>query len=377
MISGAPSLFVQASVSTKPIGVNAFLDEHVEHWWYYGASKVALRDALVAVATPGENVLLPSYVPDAVAEPFRELGLDVRYYAIRPDLGADMADVETRVDERTLAIVSVNYFGFPQPSLDELSTYSRDRDCYHVDDNAHASTSVHEGRLLGTHGDLGVTSLWKSFPVPDGALLYLPNAELRDRFEPSSLAGVRDRFDRTDFRYLCKSLVKNLGPTTDAVWKSVTTLTTANGDGPASPSARYEASKEPMSKLSSRVLATVDPVASRKRRRSNFRTWLETLDARQDLHPLYRFLSDGICPQAFPVVAEEPERFIAELSSVGVDAVHTWPRLPPIVDDDPAYQTASTLAQNVVVLPVHQQLDPEAIRDAGRSLLERPSLEVH
>ena len=376
MNAGAPSLFVQAAVSSKPIGVDAFLDDHLDHWWYYGASKVALRDALATVAEPGENVLLPSYVPDAVAEAFRELDLDVRYYAIRPDLGVNMADVERRVDERTLAIVTVNYFGFPQPTLDEVSTYSRDRGYYHIDDNAHAATSVHDGRLLGTHGDIGVTSLWKTFPVSDGALLYLPNADLRRRFEPSALGGARDRFDRTDLRYLCKSLLKNLSPTTDAVWKSVATLSEANGAGPTSPTDRYEESKKPMSKLSSHVLATVDPLACRERRRANFRAWLETVGGRRDIHPLYRLLPDGICPQAFPVVADRPERFIAELSSVGVDSVHTWPRLPSVVDDEPTYETASFLSRHIVVLPVHQQLDPEVIRDAGRAILERPPVEV-
>ncbi|WP_290819094.1 DegT/DnrJ/EryC1/StrS family aminotransferase [Halovivax sp.] len=371
MISGAPSLFVSTFATAKPVGIDAYVERHVDEYRYYGSGKLALRDGLRTVSDDGDNVLLPAYVPDAVAEPIRELGLEARYYAIRNDLGPDMADLEARLDAGTVAVVSVNYFGFPQPGLAELSAYARDNDCYHVDDNAHSALSVHEGRLLGTVGDLGITCLWKSLPLPDGALLYLQSSELRDRFEPSPLTGVNERFQGEDLAYVCKSFLKDVFADGTLVRNSLDALVhSRRGSEPLDPSERYESTKAPMSKLSAGLIAGVDPMAVRTRRRENYRAWLDVLADRPDVVSLYHSLPDGICPQSFPAYAETPERLLADLAALDVEGAHAWPRLSRDVDEDPAFETASRLARHVVSLPVHQHVNPEHIAAIGDAIVD-------
>jgi len=97
-----------------------------------------------------------------------DLGLEARYYRIQRNLAPDFADIERRIDDETVAVMSVNYFGFPQPGLAEFMSLVDEYECYHIDDNAHSPLSVDNGTLPGTRGDLGVTSLWKLLPIPDG-----------------------------------------------------------------------------------------------------------------------------------------------------------------------------------------------------------------
>ncbi|WP_306058965.1 DegT/DnrJ/EryC1/StrS family aminotransferase [Natronococcus wangiae] len=356
--------------SSGPTGIEAFVEQHARDVTYYGSGKAALRDGLASIAEPGQNVLVPAYLPDAVVEPFCELGLEPRRYRIKETLAPDLADVERRIDADTVAVMSVNYFGFPQPGLDELTALIDEHGCYHIDDNAHAPLSVVDGTLLGTRGDLGITSLRKLLPIPDGALLYCNSDGVRERFEPSSLSGVHERFDASDCQFVAKSLAVDVFSADDRVRRSVDALVTGrrNSLAAANPADRYEAGKRPMSKLSARVVDNSDPKAIRSARRENYRTWRRVLASRDDLEVRWESLPDGICPQVFPVRTRDPERFLAELEGVGMRGAHTWPRLAESVRTDPTYETSTALARETVVLPVQQCVDPSSIRAVGEKL---------
>ena len=155
-----------------------------------------------------------------------------------------------------------------------------------------------------------------------------------------------------------------------AVKQSVHALVTGAAAGPGSiePQERYQAGKGRMSKLTTHVLEDTDPESIRTRRRANYRAWYHVLAKRDDLEVVYPNLPSGICPQVFPVKASRPRRFLAELERCGVDGAHTWPRLSESVANDPAYETARRLAAEVVVLPVHQDVDTATIERTGKRL---------
>ncbi|GAB3036249.1 DegT/DnrJ/EryC1/StrS family aminotransferase [Natronobiforma cellulositropha] len=368
MISGSPSLFTWSLSEPRPVGLTSFLRQRADALWFYGSSKAALRDVLPALAAPGETILVPSYLPDAVVEPVEELGLETRYYAIEPDLSPDLADLERRLDDRTAAVVSVNYFGFPQPGLEATLDLAEEYDCYHVDDNAHGALSVDDGTLLGTRGHVGVASLWKLLPIPNGAVLYVSDEAVRRRFTPSPLATPRAGFDTEDYRFVMKSLAVDVLSTHTAVKQSIGALVSRRGGGVADPRTRYEASKEPLSKLSERILEDADPAVIRSARRENYRAWRRALRDRSDVDLLFPDLADGICPQVCPVRATRPARFRRELERCDVGGVHTWPRLAPAVLTDSTYETARTLSESVLTLPVHQHIDAAQIDAVGRCL---------
>lgn len=370
MISATPSVSLWALSSHRPADFESLLEQYVTAYAFYGSGKVALRDGLETISTAGQNVLLPAYLPDAVAEPIVELGLEPRFYAITESLSPDVDDLRNRIDAETAAVISVNYFGFPQPGLETISSITSEYECYHIDDNAHSPLSVDDGTLLGTYGDIGITSLWKQLPIPNGALLYLNSDRLAMGYTPSEYEGVRDRLDTTDCRFLIKSIAFELFDRNARLRESIDTLVNGSGMGrvTAEPRNRYENGKSQMSNLAHRVFVDADPEFIRSSRQANFSAWQRVLESRPDVTPVFDTLPDGICPQVFPVRVTDPSEFMWELEQVGVDGAHTWPRLSASVMDNPAYDTSNTLSATTVVLPVHQHIDPTAIEAVGDDL---------
>ncbi|MFC7238103.1 DegT/DnrJ/EryC1/StrS family aminotransferase [Saliphagus sp. GCM10025317] len=365
-----------ASHPNRPT-VAAYLEGRADEMAYYGSSKAALRDGLATLlAMDGEaatNVALPAYLPDAVVEPIRELGLEPRHYAITESLAPNQRDLESRIDDRTLAVVSVNYFGFPQRGFDVIESLVDEYDCSHVEDNAHGPLSLERGRLLGTRGDIGVTSLWKLLAIPNGAALYLSDPDVSARFEPSTLAGVDGRVRRSDLAFVCKSLATDAFARRPSLEDAATRVSRTNRGGEEIPdsNSRYEASKRRLSRLSASVLSGTDPYELRSRRRENYRAWSALFANRPDVDPLFETPPPGVCPQVFPVRTDRPERLRRLLESHGVHGVHTWPRLSRSVLKNPAYETAHRLSETVVLLPVHQHVDPDAIRAVERAIERR------
>ncbi|RKD97337.1 DegT/DnrJ/EryC1/StrS family aminotransferase [Halopiger aswanensis] len=408
MHRATPTLSVRSLASRNDQGLEAVFDDYARAYTYYGSGKVALRDGLAGLVESGQNVLIPAYLPDAVAEPFRDLDLEPRYYRVRPSFAPDFADLEARIDDETAAVMSVNYFGFPQPGLEEVAALVDERGCYHIDDNAHAPISVANGRLLGTDGDIGVTSLWKLLPIPNGAVLYRNSDAAVDAYEPSESAGVRGRVGLGDGAFVLKSPVRNVLDGVGGIGASLgallggstqvdddrrdanrngteteppesdrtepdggTTLEESDeGDDPpavGTPEERYEEGKTPMSKLSKYVLENADPDWIREQRRANYRTWHRILADRDDLAVVYDDLPEGICPLAFPVRADHPDDLVATFEDHGIGA-YTWPRLSTTVRDDPAYETARRLSSTIVALPVHQHIEPSTLEAIGDRL---------
>ncbi|WP_254809828.1 DegT/DnrJ/EryC1/StrS family aminotransferase [Natronosalvus amylolyticus] len=348
---------------SPPTDVETFLQQYADTYRYYGSGKCALRDGLAAVCSPGQNVLVPAYLPDAVVEPLFELGLEPRRYAIYDTLAPVIPDLESRADDRTGAVVSVNYFGFPQPGLEAIAELAHDHDWVHVDDNAHGALSVDETHgLLGTVGDIGITSLWKTLPVGDGAVLYCNDPEIADTFDPSDLAGVADSITREDLAFVCKSIAGDLLDSTAVLNDAVQTLITSRSSQRESdPRGRYESTKAPMSRLSSFVLTRANPIEIVARRRANYLAWHALFHSRPDVTPVFDELPPGICPQVYPVRTAEASKLLGLLERYGIDGAHTWPRLATAVLEDEAYETAHRLAREIVVLPVHQHIDTDTI----------------
>ncbi|MFC3958324.1 DegT/DnrJ/EryC1/StrS family aminotransferase [Halovivax cerinus] len=372
----------------RPADIFDFVERYVDDYWLYGSGKVALRD-VVAAMLPSQsdravcrrrrfgreepsdrrwNVLLPAYVPDAVPEPLRELGVEPRYYVISPELKPSVADVRRRVDGDTIAIVTIDYFGFPQPARERVASVAREYDCYLVDDNAHATLSVSDGHLLGTRGDAGVTSLWKTFPVPNGAICYVRNEALRGRFEQSDCSGVRGTLTGADARFVFTRAIRRALDRRPGLSRRFASVEERfYGAGVAPPAARYEAAKRPCSKLTAVVCARTDPIAVRDRRRQTYRAWLDACARSTGVRPLFGDLPEGICPQCAPVEADRPGRVRNRLTAAGID-VHTWPRLPTLVRETPTYATAQYLADHVLALPVDRRVQPEQVASVGASL---------
>ena len=98
-------------------------------------------------------------------------GVNLRYCPVHRDMTLDPGEVERhcRIHNPDLLYV-IHYAGWPQP-MAELVDLCRRRGMLLVEDCALSLLSEVDGRSLGTFGDWSVFCLYKTLPLPNGALL--------------------------------------------------------------------------------------------------------------------------------------------------------------------------------------------------------------
>lgn len=371
-IPGFPAVRPHHLVGGRHQGAQSVLDRpEVTHRLPYGYGKAAFRDLICMLeggATP--TVLLPAYVPDALVEAIRAADARPRFYAIESDLGPEVPDVVSKLDSEPVAATFVHYFGVPGRRFDEFRGTTADRDVPVVTDNAHASFSSDDDRLLGTRGVAGFTSLHKTLPVPNGAVLFVNDPD-RVAVEEGDLAGRATRYTSSDCRFALESLLAGAGRR-HPVLSGAVGLARRLQDRVASvrpqsgterdPVAIYRAATGRMSRLTARVLERIDPAAIIAARRDAYRAWDDGLSGVGGVDPCFDALPPGAAPQVFPIVADDADGLLGTLDRRGVDGAHTWPpRLPAAVTDNEEYPVANFLASHLVALPCHQDVDPGAV----------------
>jgi perosamine synthetase len=82
-------------------------------------------------------------------------------------LTVDPASIESRITDRTRAILPVHIFGMPC-NMDPIMTIARERKLAVVEDACQAWLAEYKGRKCGTIGDLGCFSFQESKHIPSG-----------------------------------------------------------------------------------------------------------------------------------------------------------------------------------------------------------------
>lgn len=359
--------------------MRSYLAEHGgSQYAFYGYGKVATRDGLdvlLAERPEAANVVLPAYLPHGIIEPFREVGLEPRYYRCDRRLRPNLEDVERLLDGESLAVMLTHYFGHPQPSEDvrAMRTLAENHEAFLIDDNAHAPLSTSGGQLLGTLGDIGITSLRKMLPIPNGALLFISNDSLSA--EHLTRSAVRDRYTAHDYRYCARSLSRSISGypgvreslsllrwIRDQTRRSTAMAAHKAADGGEDPREIYENAKGPMSRLARRVFDRTDPQRVIAARRANYRVWDRALRGLDGVEPVFSELPDGVCPQYYSVIVDDPND-LGPHRDVGAP----WPPLPHEIRNDAEFATENYLASHLYTLPVHQGLDLKGLGELKRN----------
>jgi len=310
--------------------------------------------------------LLPAYICRVVVEPFRELGIEPRFYKVSLNLRPDIIDIKNKIDNKTKGILVVNYFGFTQ-DIGEIKDICVKYGLYLIEDNAHGFLSKHDSHLLGTFGDIGFSSIWKTLPVPNGALLFINNEDLLARKEKIERILIsQNRLPQVSkkkiYIYILNSLLCNLelhyrfqAEFIRNIYRKLFPKKEMNS------SRMFQDAKVKISNISLRVINNIDLEDVCKKRRQNYNFWLNELRSREDVHFLFEGLPDGVCPLCFVVIEKEAERFSQEMLARGIQALH-WPPLPKEIKDNPEYPNANFLAKHIVLLPVNQSLDQDCLK---------------
>ena len=111
------------------------------------------------------------------------LGATVVFGEMDPStLTLDPADVESRITDRTKAIIVVHYSAYPT-DMDPIMEIAERRGIKVIEDVSHAQGGLYKGRLLGTIGHVGAMSIMsgKSLPCGEGGFLVTEDREIYER----------------------------------------------------------------------------------------------------------------------------------------------------------------------------------------------------
>src|SRR5207249_7185501 len=98
-------------------------------------------------------------------------GATIRYYTVDRRMQADPQEIDRLCAlHKPDVLYVIHYLGWPQP-MPALVDLCRQRGILVVEDCALALLSGMDGQALGTFGDWSIYCLYKTLPVPNGALL--------------------------------------------------------------------------------------------------------------------------------------------------------------------------------------------------------------
>ena len=142
----------------------------------------SLHLAYLAVGVgPGDEVVVPSMSFAATSNAVLYCGGTPVFADIvgTDDLGIDPADVEARLTERTKAVCTMHYGGYPS-AVEELRELCDSRGIALIEDAAHSPSADAGGRKLGTWGEIGCFSFFsnKVLSVGEGGLVSTDSDEL-------------------------------------------------------------------------------------------------------------------------------------------------------------------------------------------------------
>jgi dTDP-4-amino-4,6-dideoxygalactose transaminase len=349
-----------------------FMSSHYFLW----ARNAIYHSLRVAKLSPGDEVLVPSYVCKVVPEAILAHGAKVAFYRLDRKCCPDFTDLEGRIGARTRCLIAVHYFGFPQP-IARLREFCLRHNLFFIEDCAHVLQSEAAGQPLGSFGDVSVFSLRKFFPIYDGGELILnqPGAGLNMEWSGENLLFTlkvtKDILDqlvsRTTnpmirFPYSLVQLLKKpflglLHSDQDSeVWDVEKTGATFD----------RRLVNHSISRLSRMILTHSDPSEVVTARRANYLFLQQELAKVDGLRFLVPELPTGVCPWVFPVFFDERPGACSAMREEGIPAV-TWEGVRPVGLQLGLFPDADFLYSNLVFLPVHQSLATENLHQIVRA----------
>ena len=316
-----------------------------------------LFEALRSVK-PRLVVLVPDYNSGNEVLALAAAGATLHFYRIGRDLQPDLDEIEAlcRAHDPDVLYV-IHYLGWPQP-LDALAALCRRRAMLLVEDCALSLLSEPHGRPLGAEGDFSVFCLYKTLPVPNGALLAqntmslgaLDRLQLRRAGAVSVLGRVAELMtERARARF--NGVGSVLHGAKRAIGKAATTLdvqrSTVGDIGFTLKDADLG-----LSAATGRLLRRFDFARIRHARADNLRSLARDLSG--CVTPLQPSLPDGTCPLFFPIVVRDKAAAAQALRAHGVQALEFWNHGAGGRVD--GADGARFLRSSVLALPVHQDL---------------------
>ena len=259
-----------------------------------------------------KRVYLPYYSCEVLLEPFNKLGVEYNFYHINESLELDRL-VSLQDGE---ALLYINYFGLKHDYVTSLSaTYGEQL----IVDN----TQAFYARPI--KGADTFYSCRKFFGVADGAYMYCS--------QPLEMEIEQDQsWQRMEY------LLKRIDVSPEAAYAGFREQSELLKNNPI----------RRMSRLTARIMSSIDYHGVAERRRSNFNRLNEALD---DINGIKWNLDDDAVPMVYPFLATDPslrQRLIGQKIYVA----QYWPNVLQSCDES---SIEYTLTKQLLPLPIDQR----------------------
>lgn len=159
-----------------------------------------LHLSMIAVGVkPGDEVITTPMTFASTANVITHLGARPVFADCIPEtLCIDPAEVEKRITPKTRAIVPVHFAG-QAADMTALTALAARHDLRIVEDAAHGTETVHQGRKVGSIGDCTAFSFYvtKNVVTGEGGMVTTNNPEIADWIKVAGLHGLtRDAWKR-------------------------------------------------------------------------------------------------------------------------------------------------------------------------------------
>jgi len=274
-----------------------------ENELFYGYARQALEDGFRLLGLQeGDVILYPDYICDVTLAPCHQLQLKVRYYPVDNCFQPKWDVMDKLIEKKVRAILTVNYFGFPQ-DMCRWRQFSDKHKIWWIEDNAHGYGSRYNGQWLGTFGDIAIDSMRKVLPVIRGATLHINNQKLRkvrrlDGFKKSNLESNISMEDIKRYAVWGISWLK----------LSIAPKRSSDEFEKMPPIGEFDYRPHVMDELSGKVLLDMSEkmIEFVSVRRAIYSSWEEFTISR-GLVPAFSRLPEGVSPMSYPAFAESLE----------------------------------------------------------------------
>ena len=308
---------------------------------------------------PGSAIVVPAYMCDSNISPLRQLGYKVIFVDINNDLSNNLEDIEFAIRKyNAKAVLAVHYFGFPS-NIDELAKLCRLLQIKLIEDCAHSLLTKINGVPVGSSGHVGIYSMRKTLPVPDGGALKvnnkIPVSAGINLYNFGRFKGLRYIISR-----MLESLIFNVGyPNIYSAWFTYLKdrirelfLSLIDEDNMPSLVNQVKPSLQLQAYLNdSNYLSKIAET-----RRSNYNCLVRELK-KMDLCPWMPILPSECVPQ-FLTLSDEKGGLLDWLRDHGVGAIN-WPGPElsiEITNRRIEFPVTNDLNDRLVMLPIHQSI---------------------
>jgi len=338
---------------------------------YFHKARVAIRYAceLLGIGA-GDTILAPSYNCGSEIDPLYKSGAEVSLYRIDEAGQIDIGDLQKRVNAKTRLIYVTHYFGFPH-DLAQIKKICKVNGIFLLEDCALSLFSNDlDRKKIGSAGDISVFSFPKTLPVPDGGVMVINNPLLNSN--QHVLSDTPAIMIIHELYLLVKRLLLHKLSYSRPLFSFIFHImrkdrpedkNLANNKFPDIPTYEYyqiNLNRRKISNLTKYMLKHWNSNHIMQIRRSNYQRYLRAFADQRNIKPLFNELPEGVCPLYFPILVNKSKYINLQLNLRSIGSIAWW-SLYHRNCSWPDYPEACYLKNNLLVLPVHHQINERHI----------------